>query len=548
MSRTQPARGRTALALAAVVTAAAVALSGCASAAPKTSAGSTVVEVVPELSTQLSYDTSYAITTSYYSTFDLLNAGLIRKKYTPGKQTGTQDQDQYDFEGVLAKSYEKSADGKTYTFDLRQGVKSEEGNELTSADVIWSFERKFGATTSILPYIGKPGLTSASQFTAEGKYKVKLTLSNPAYGFTVLSILAGASGSIYDADYLKQHVTKSDPWATEWTSGRYDFGFGPYRVQSVDPGSEMVFVANPHYALGEPEITRVVQRVVPEAGNRAQALKSGDADIALGLSPSDQKELAGDSSVLVPEKPRNGYLMLSLNTTTAPFDDLAVRKAFTTAIDYGQIIDGVYKGRAVQNNTMLPSDAPGYDGSGLPDYRYDPDASKKALEAAGRTTPVKVTLSVSSEDQPLADSAVAIKSAAADAGFDVTVSSIPATQLQQKAGAGETQLVLSKSESVTLSPPYELGLLTTPGSSSNYARWSSDEYQRLVAAGSEFPDPLSDEAGKAWNAAERHWLGDQVPNIFIGQTSEDSAVSSDLEGWTWRTDHAVDVSVMKKRG
>ncbi|MEK6312728.1 MAG: hypothetical protein V4755_18695, partial [Curtobacterium sp.] len=103
-------------------------------------------------------------------------------------------------------------------------------------------------------------------------------------------------------------------------------------------------------------------------------------------------------------------------------------------------------------------------------------------------------------------------------------------------------------ESVTLSPPYELGLLTTPGSSSNYARWSSDEYQRLVAAGSAFPDPLSDEAGKAWNAAERYWLGDQVPNIFIGQTSEDSAVSSDLEGWTWRTDHAVDVSVMKKRG
>ena len=142
------------------------------------------------------------------------------------------------------------------------------------------------------------------------------------------------------------------------------------------------------------------------------------------------------------------------------------------------------------------------------------------------------------------DSAVAIKSAAADAGFDVTVDSVPATQLQEKASTGQTQLVLSKSESVTLSPPYMLGLLTTPGSSSNYARWSDQTFQDLVTAGSAFADPLSEEAGVAWNAAESYWLAEQVPNIFIGQVSEDSAVSSSLDGWTWRTDHAVDVSAM----
>ena len=548
-SLSRSSRKRRIFAIPASFVAAAVALSGCSNLGPTTESTSpagdtTVVEVVPSLSVQMSYDTSYAITTTYYSTFNMLYAGLIRKVYDEGEQANTLTQNQYEFEGVLAESYDVSDDGLTYTFKLREGVMSENGNELTADDVVWSFQRKFGATTSILPYIGKPGLVSADQFTAVDDYTVQLTVAKAAYGFTVLSILAGASGAIYDADFLKENVAADDEWATTFTSGRYDFGYGPYRVESVDAASEMVFVANEDYALGEPEISKVIQRVVPDAGNRAQAIKSGDADIALGLTPNDQADLVDDSSLLVPSKPRNGYLMLSLNTTAEPFSDVAVRQAFATAIDYDSIIDGVYQGRAQKNNTMLPSDAPGYDGDDLPDWEYDPEASKDALASAGYTDPIAVTLSVNSEDQTLVDSAVAITSAAADAGFDVTVESVPATQLQEKAGSGQTQLVLSKSESVTLSPPYMLGLLTTPGSSSNYARWSDQTFQDLVTAGSEFSDPLSEEAGVAWNAAEAYWLGEQVPNIFIGQVFEDSAVTADLEGWTWRTDHAVDVSVM----
>jgi peptide/nickel transport system substrate-binding protein len=546
--KSRSSRSRRVITLTAAFAAAAVALSGCSNLGPaastETSGSSTIVEVVPALSTQMSYDTSYAITTTYYSTFNMLNAGLIRKVYVDGDQAGTQDQDQYNFEGLLAESYDVSEDGLTYTFTLHDGVMSEHGNELTAEDVVWSFQRKFGATTSILPYIGKPGLVSADQFTALDEHTVQLTLASPAHGFTVLSILAGASGSIYDSTFLKENVADDDLWATAFSSGRYDFGFGPYRVESVDAASEMVFVANEDYVLGEPEITKVIQRVVPDAGNRAQALKSGDADIALGLLPSDQKELAEDDNLMVPTKPRNGYLMLSLNTTSDPFSDLAVRQAFALAIDYDQIVDGVFQGRAEKNNAMLPADAPGHSSEGLPDWEYDPTAATAALEAAGYTDLIPVTLSVASEDKTLVDSAVAIKSAAADAGFDVTVESVPATQLQEKAGTGQTQLVLSKSESVTLSPPYMLGLLTTPGSSSNYARWSDQTFQDLVAAGSAFADPLSDEAGVAWSAAESYWLGEQVPNIFIGQVFEESAVSANLDGWTWRTDHAVDVSAM----
>ena len=114
------------------------------------------------------------------------------------------------------------------------------------------------------------------------------------------------------------------------------------------------------------------------------------------------------------EKARNGYLVFSLNTKLAPFDDLAVRKAFTSAIDYDQIMSEVFQGRAEKKNTMLSTDAPGYDGEGLPDWEYDPEAAKAALEAAGYTENCAGDHQRQQrEPVDLVDSAVSIKSSAA---------------------------------------------------------------------------------------------------------------------------------------
>jgi peptide/nickel transport system substrate-binding protein len=114
-----------------ILSATAVALSvgllatGCSNLAPSTEAAAdgTVVVVVPELSTQLSFDTSYAITASYFDTSLALNATLIRKPYIDSDQAGTTEQDLYNFEGVLAEDYTVSEDGLTYTFTLREGVR-----------------------------------------------------------------------------------------------------------------------------------------------------------------------------------------------------------------------------------------------------------------------------------------------------------------------------------------------------------------------------------------------------------------------------------------
>jgi peptide/nickel transport system substrate-binding protein len=532
------------VAAAAATVAIGLALTGCSNLAPKTSTGGTAVVVIPALATQMSFDTSFALTAGYFDTSDELFSDLITQKYVKGAQKNTQDQDLYNFTGVLAKNYKISSDGLTYTFNLRQGVKSVHGNELTADDVVWSFQRKFKAATSIVPYVTQPAITSADQFTAPSKYVVKVTIAKKQYGFTLLSNLADIVGQIYDAKFLKKHVTAADPWATKFSSGRYDFGFGPYRVQSVTAGSEMVLTSNKGYALGAPKITKIIQRVVPDAGNRAQALKTGSAQVALGLLPADLDALRSDKSVLVPTKARNGYIALSLNMKTGPFKDIAVRKAFADAIDYKHIISEVYHGLAKKKNNMLDASAPGYDGSGLPDYSYDAAKAKSILAAAGYTKNVAVSITVDSGTQALVDSAVAIKSSAAAAGFDVTVNAVPTAQAGQLGSSGQTQAALFQGEALAVTPGYQLTLQTTPGGSSNYGQYDDPTFEKLLTAANDLPDPLSKAGGTAYNAAEKRWLGDQLASIFIGTPPSDSAVSTTLSGWTWRVDHAVDLSVL----
>ncbi|MDF2442360.1 MAG: peptide/nickel transport system substrate-binding protein [Subtercola sp.] len=540
-------RARSSL-LAATVVGALVALTACSagSADSSSSNASTIVVVIPDQATQLSYDVGWTASTDFAEMQGLINANLIRKPYAATDDPAIVKQDLYNFEGVLAESYDLSADNTTVTFHLRQGVMSEHGNEFTANDVLWSYERKFGSDTSIVKYVTAPALTDPDkQFTVIDKYTISLTVPSSGSMFTMLSVLADVTGQLYDSTYLKENATPDDPWATKWSTGRTDFMMGAYRVESMVEGSETVLVANPGYALGTPKITKIIRRVVADAGSRVNALQSGDADVALGLRSSDMATLASNTKFIVPDLAANNFYFLSLTTTVAPFDNVAVRQAMAYAIDYDQIISQVFAGRATNDSTFLWSDAPGYDGTDLPRYSYDPAKAESMLAAAGITTPVSFTLTVPTSESTLQDAAVSIQSSAAAAGFSVDIESIPYAQFAEKTQKGEAQANLSPGSAFSLSPSYELSLFTTPGASTNTSQWSNQEFQDTVQAGIDSGDALTPTAGAFWNKAEQIWLGQDVPMIVVAKSKAVSAVNGEkLTGWTWRTDNSIYYSVM----
>jgi peptide/nickel transport system substrate-binding protein len=528
--------------------AAVAALAGCSAPPPGATgaAGDTIVVLTPDQNTQPSFDAGWSSSSDFYDLNLALNENLIKKPYEPTSQTGVVKQDLYQFEGKLAESYDISPDGTVVTFHLRKGVMSEHGNELTADDVIWSYQRKFAATTSVTKYVVAPALTDPTrQIQKVDDHTVTITVPRAGDMFTLLATMADITGQIYDADYLKQNATADDPYAVKWSSGRSDFGYGPYRIESQTPGAETILTANPDYAMGEPAIKRIVRRVAADPANRASALKTGDADVALDLRNADLVDLSTADDVVVPSMPANRFVTLWLTSTVAPFDDPKVRQAMVHAIDYDLLVSQAFQDRAQVTNTFLDPEAPGYSGTGLPKWQYDPAKSKQLLAEAGHPDGVTFALTIQNTVPGIEDAAVAIQSAAAAAGFTVQIDSLPATQYSEKTQSWTAQASLGNWSAISISPPYELMLGTAKGSTSNLANWTDATFDALVQQGVESGDALSPTAGQFWNQAEKLWL-DSASTVYLAKTMPTIAMSSSLSGLTWRTDSAVDYTSLKR--
>lgn len=519
-----------------------VLLAGCGGAPAGSSAGDTAVVVMPSQATQVSWDSGYVNSEDYIDLQTLLNGTLVRMDYVESDAAGVITQDISNFEGYLAESYEVSDDGLTYTFHLAEDVVSQAGNPLTADDVVWSFERKFDENTAGISagLLATAGLTSADQVTKIDDQTVSISIPRASDGYTLLGSLSLPMGIVYDSTYLQEHATDEDPYAVAWAATSYDnYGFGPYEIESLTEGAETVLVANEDHVGGAPAIDRLVRRVVPEVGNRLNAVRSGDADVAVALRPSDMAGLASEPNVFVPDIATNQRLFMTLVVNKAPFDRLEVRQALAHAVDYDRIIDEVYSGQAERQYGFLNPDLNGYTDAGIPKWEYDPAAAKALLAQAGITEPVDVTLTVSNADPIAADIAVILRDAASDAGFALTIEELTPAQVSEKQDKHLGEAYIGWGAPWNLSPPYVLQWVNNPDSTDT--AWTSEAFFAALDRGYAAGDVTTEEAGKAWNEAEVIWMQD-APNIPIAGLGTTVAFSSDLTGWTWRTDGGVDLS------
>jgi peptide/nickel transport system substrate-binding protein len=490
----------------------------------------------------VSWDSGYVNSEDYIDLQTLLNATLVRMDYVDSEEEGVITQDISTFSGYLAESYDVSEDGLTYTFHLADGVVSQAGNPLTADDVVWSFERKFDENTAGISagLLATAGLTGADQVTKVDEQTVAITIPRASDGYTLLGSLALPMGIVYDSVFLKEHATDADPYAVEWAATSYDnYGYGPYEIESLTEGTETVLVANEDHVGGAPEIDRLVRRVVPEEGNRLNALRSGDADVAVALRPSDMASLESDSNVFVPSIATNQRLYITLVVTKAPFDDVKVRQALAHAVDYDRIISEVYSGQAERQYGFLNPDLTGYTADGLPEWEYDPEAAQDLLAEAGVTTPLDVTLTISNADPTASDIAVILRDGASDAGFNISIEELTPAQVSEKQDKQLGEAYIGWGAPWNLSPPYVLQWVNNPGSTDT--GWDNPSFFETLDRGYAAGDVTSDEAGSIWNEAEVIWMQD-APNIPVAGLGPTVAFASDLTGWTWRTDGGVDLS------
>jgi peptide/nickel transport system substrate-binding protein len=523
--------------LKAAIIAAAVAACGPNAGSSGGDAGTTIVEAVSSLPTSYAYDAgdfTYAGEEFKINT----NAQLLRNPYVK-TASGVLEQDFFHFEGALAESYEVSPDGLTYIFHLRKGVLSQAGHELTTDDVLYSYDRKWHSA-SAARFISYPAIIDpAKQFTKLGKYDLAITVDQAGEGMTLLSLLAHISGDIFDSTLLKEHATAEDPYAVRWSALHGNYGFGAYRLDSFTPGQQLVLTANPNYYAGSPAVKKVIQQLVPDAGTRANLVRNKDVDIATALLPADIASFGTAAATKTFIVDTIQFTTLELNTVEGQFTNGALRQAMRYALPYDAIIQQVYRGRAVGQKGFLNPRYPGATDAGLEANRYDPEKAKQILTDAGFKLPVTVTMSLANGYPDLQEVAVQIQSAAMAAGITVNLKVLPMAGADQAYYTRNFESFLTKQGAITQSPAYELMLEFTKDSPLNTTGWASADYAAAVAKGVAAGDPLTPEAGKWWNEAQKIWQH-SAPTLPICFIQPSIAFGPRVQGYAYRSDGIID--------
>ncbi|UCE31308.1 MAG: ABC transporter substrate-binding protein [Burkholderiales bacterium] len=403
--------------------------------------------------------------------------GLTRYGYKKNQQPGRMEIDPSQVLPHLAESWTVSPDGKTYTFKLRQGVKSPYGNELTSADVVWGWE-KSRAQKRTGAFIAR--VSSVQSFEAVDKYTVRFQLEAPSKIF--LSALTLYVPGIYDSTEVRKHVTDDDPWALKWID-RNTAGFGAYHLESLRAGEAAVFVANPNYFGGKPYYDRVVYREVPNAGTRFTLVRTGQAQWTEELTLKQINELKKDQRVKVESDVGTGHASARINMTIAPFDNVKLRQAIAYAADYDAINKAVFEGLGTQARSIVPPIIPGTDTSKWT-YATDPDKARQLLKEAGYPDGIDITLEYSAIfwfEEPLA---IQLKDALGKAGIRVNLQKITNADMRSRTAPNKRDLPFFTfmDNPIVLDPVYALYLNAHSKGASNRNNYSNPEFDRLVDA------------------------------------------------------------------
>ncbi|MDG1117697.1 MAG: ABC transporter substrate-binding protein [Flavimaricola sp.] len=344
----------------------------------------------------------------------------------------------------LAESYEISADGMTFTFHLRAGVKFHNGREMTADDVKYSLDRVTTPATQS-PGAGFFGAIAGYDAMADGSATslagvavidpatVEIKLSRP--DATFLHVMALNFASV---------VPKEAVEAANGDFGKMPVGTGAFKLSEWTIGQKLVFAKNTDFwRAGLPYLDTVTFEVGQEPIVALLRLQNGEVDVpGDGIPPAKFQEVMGDpaqaAQVIEGGQLQTGYI--TLNVTIPPLDNVEVRKAINMAINKDRIVQ-LINGRAVVANQPLPPSMPGYtiDYKG---YEYNPDEAKKMLADAGLPDGFETELYVMNTD-PNPRIAQAIQQDLAAIGVKASIQSIAQANVIEAGGAGTAPMIWS---------------------------------------------------------------------------------------------------------
>lgn len=420
----------------------------------------------------------------------------------------------------LAKSWDISQDGLTYTFHLQEGVRWHDGKPLTSADVVYSFSeflpKAFSRTRTVM---GK-----VESITAPDDHTVVFKLKKPYAAFMMIFEVSG--GTIVPKHiYAGTDIFKNPANATP-------IGTGPFKFDEWKKGSYIHLVRNEDYwQKGKPYLDDIYFHIIPDANSRAIAFEQGQVDVLRGgdVENFEVNRLAKMPDVKVSEEGWEFYdplAIINVNIRHKPLDNIKVRKAISYAIDRNFIIKAIFGGFGKPAYGPMTERTPFYDASVLTDYSYDLDKAKKLMSESGLKPDAdgvyaKLDLVPLPYGETWQREGEYIRQQLSQIGIETNVVSVDVPGWYQRATTGEFDITtnfiyLLGDPAMGVSQTYRSDNQLKRGTAANVDGYVNPKIDELFSKGEQTLDPA--ERQKVYSEAQKI-ISDDVPVIWTHQMS-----------------------------
>ena len=482
-------------------------------------------------------DSSHAVEGNSLNVVAEVMQGLVQFK--PGS---------FDVQGGLAKSWTVTPDGKTYTFQLKPGLKFSDGTPADADAVKFNFDRwrlkenpahgNFSYTYYSDVYGGFPGIIK--DVTVLSPTSVRFSLGRSLGPF--LRDLAMPSFTIGSPTAIK-----TDPKAFE----QKPIGSGPYTVVEWVKDDHMTLAANPNYQP-QPAYKNVIIRAIPDQATSVLSLQKGDIDMLTDPRPDDARIAETDRTISVAEQPANNLAYLAMNVEKKPFDNLLVRQAVAYALDLQPIAEKLYGAGTVVANTWLPKGMIG-DNPSVKAYAYDVAKAKALLARAGFPKGFSTNLYYPTTPRPYMPEpqrlAETLQFDLKAIGIDATLQPFEFGVFLEKVRNGEHQMCLIGWTGDNGDPDNFMYTLLDEdsahkGSAQNYSFWRNPAFHKLMLAGQAEPDQTKRAAIYSQAVKLVH---DQIPAIPLIHRAVPVLIKSSIAGFVPSPDTQYHWELMKPK-
>jgi peptide/nickel transport system substrate-binding protein len=408
---------------------------------------------------------------------------------------------------MLAKDIETSADGRTYTFTLRDGVRFHNGAPLSSREVAWTWERFLD------PKFGWPCRTNF-----DGTRQVKIVGIEAPSPAQVVFRLAEPSGAFLSmmarADCDGTGIAHPDSVGADG-SWKGAIGTGPFKLAEWRRGQFIELARNENYAARSEDgsglsgaklakVDRVRLSMIPDPAAAKAAMRSGDLDLWPAIDPKFAPELKA-ASLVVAASPVASLNTVVMQTNDPLLKDRHLREAIAASLDYQSMSDTLTDGYAKPSTSLVPLSSRYFGEVEKSGRGHDLAHAKKLLADAGyKGQPIKIT--TNSRFAVMNDVAVLVQAMAQQAGINISVEVVEfATQLSRYA-KGDYQLMVWN-YTPYLDPVFGLDRFIGDKITQSDRVWSNPQAIALLAM---LMDTASPEA--------RQPLFDQLHGVFMEDT------------------------------